>query len=732
MAEAYGNQVQKWRAYVKAYVSSQTDTTATIKCETYFQSIKWGYDTGATASATVNGKTDSTGRFTAHSGSGQSVTQHCVTKTLTVNKGSSARNVWCSGTVNLIGGYHNGSSSAGCNVLVYARSYYQPRPPKNFAVAYSSDTSQKLTWQGDYTGMDGGYPWATVHIERRTDGGQWVTIANLKWDAVNYTDNSTGPNHKYEYRAYAKGAGGTSVNTDVRTVWTTPAAPASVTLSKTAGTMVRVGADVSGVRTATSYEVESNLNGSGWGGSQATESFPISIDVGGGRARVRVRSVRADLKSAWTESDEIATITPPLAPAVTGLPSVAATGSSQTLAWSPNHPDGSAQVSAEVEYAVGDAVKTVSIQGDADTWQVPAEVMATAKTVSFRVRTKGLHASWGAWSSAVVMVVAVAPAGFFTSPASDGFVVESLPLRFEWDVTDATGIASQSLRVSTLDGTSVIVRALDASLRSAEVGIGDGLLDNTSYKATLDVRGGSSLGASIERLFRTKYNGPAEPVATITTGDGLSASILISYGIDPDGELPDTVSVDVVRADAGGSTAIARGLSSGQTAIDPLPPLNVPVTYVVTARSDIGTVTEARFTYTVDSQGFEAYNFGRAAERCHALGYDASGDESFQHSGEAFNFALGPDAPHLPTFYPDGDLSASGRHSYTMVDLDAFRALRAEARRRDSSLCWFRDAFGNRSFCTVSMSFGYDAADYGAYKVSATLEEVVWEEPANA
>lgn len=653
-----------------------------------------------------------------------------TSKSWDFTRGASAQNVTVFFRYWTNSGSMNGRVSK--TITIPQRGYSKPKPPKSFALEYSSDTSQKLTWQGDYTGMDGAYPWYSVHVDRRTDGGKWTTIANLGWSAVNYTDNSTEANHRYDYRLFAKGAGGTSSYTSEQTVYTTPAAPASVSLSKVIQTNVRVSADVSGVRTATAYEVETNLNDGGWSGNQSVPGFPVTVDLGGGKAVVRVRSTRGALKSDWVESAPITTIMPPLAPSVTVAQGVVMPqGTDPVIRWSPNHPDGSVQTAAQVQLTRGSQPPTVEdVAGDAT--EYVAKVGAVTGSYTVRVRTKGIHSDWGEWSQAVSFAIAVPPTGFFTSPATDDAVVAVLPLSLAWEVTDATGVAKQSLRISTPDGTNVIVRELPTGARTLDIGLSDGLVDKTAYTATLDVRGGSGLPATFSRAFETKYNGPAEPVVSVATGDGLSAEIKVDFGSDVEGTRPDTVTAEVSRVDQSGTTLVASGLLSGQTAIDKLPPLNVPVEYVVTATSDIGTVTEVRVGHVVDSQGFEAYNFGRAAERCYLLGYDASGDESVEHSGEAFYFALGPDAPNMPTFYMDGDMAASGRHSYSIVDGALYASLRAESRRRGSGLCWFRSAFGGRAFCRVGVSLGYDASDYGVFKASMSLEESVWEEPANA
>ena len=68
-----------------------------------------------------------------------------------------------------------------------------------------------------------------------------------------------------------------------------------------------------------------------------------------GTVRYRARAVKSGLKGPWTESNEVTTICPPLAPSIRGVRAAYATGSTATLEWVPNHPDGSAQTSAEVQ-----------------------------------------------------------------------------------------------------------------------------------------------------------------------------------------------------------------------------------------------------------------------------------------------------------------------------------------------------------------------------------------------
>lgn len=424
--------------------------------------------------------------------------------------------------------YASGATASG-SAAIPARQYLKPNPPKSFAASRVSDAQMKLTWQGDYTGMDGDKPWSGIYVDRRTDDGDWQNVANLGWDAVNYTDNSTSANHKYEYRLCAYGPGGNSDHVTAAALYTTPAAPASVSVSRVSGTSVRVSADVSTAPYAESYEVQSNLNSGGWEAVDTVEMFPITDDAGGGTAVYRVRSVIGSLRSAWTESDPVTTIVPPLAPSVTvaGGASVVPTGTALVVTWVPNHPDGSAQTAAQVESEFGNLASAVTdVDGDATSLQLGT--FAAAGMLRVRVRTKGADPDWGAWSGWVSVTVAVPPSVHFSVPPVDGASVGALPLTVEWDVADSTGVASQSIALLDASGRTLYSAEPGPSVRELVLGDSTYRLSNTTeYSLRITVRGGSSLTATAERSFRTSFAEPARPTAQAAT-DPSDMSVAVS------------------------------------------------------------------------------------------------------------------------------------------------------------------------------------------------------------
>lgn len=430
--------------------------------------------------------------------------------------------------------YASGATASG-SASVPARQYLKPNPPKSFAASRVSDVQMKLTWQGNYTGMEGDRPWTGIYVDRRTDDGDWQNIANLSRDAVNYLDNSTSSNRKYEYRLCAYGPGGNSDHVSAPALYTTPAAPASVAVSRVSGTSVRVSADVSTAPYAQSFEVQSNLNSGGWEAVDEVEMFPITDDAGGGTAVYRVRSVIGSLRSAWTESDPITTIVPPLAPSVTvaGGASVVPTGTDLVVTWVPNHPDGSAQTAAQVNFRFAPPViseTTKDVSGSATSYKIHA--MGMSGTMSVRVRTKGADEDWGAWSGWVSVTVARPPAVHFSVPPVDGAAIGALPLTVEWDVTDSTGVASQS--IALLDASGRTLYSAEPGPKVRELVLGDStyrLSNATDYRLRITVRGGSSLTATAERSFRTSFAEPARPTAqAVTDPSDMSVAVSVQAG----------------------------------------------------------------------------------------------------------------------------------------------------------------------------------------------------------
>ena len=196
-------------------VSTVNDTTSRITVTAALED-KYAAQYGTHYDVIVNGVTYRS-RDVLLNNYGNWATRDAVTFTVDVGRGASGWN--CSVQIHVYGKTYNnyyGSAGGDAWATEYAwipqRGYSQPHPPRNPKLARVSDTSHKITWDVDYTGMDGAYPWAGVYVDRRADDGSWVNIADVSWDVTNYTDNSTTAGHKYEYRLCAHGPGGNSAH----------------------------------------------------------------------------------------------------------------------------------------------------------------------------------------------------------------------------------------------------------------------------------------------------------------------------------------------------------------------------------------------------------------------------------------------------------------------------------------------------------------------------------------
>lgn len=731
MATGYGNFVSGsgygWRVQVVVNVASETATTITYNVYGQFYN-EHRILSFANGSVSGGGQSRSWDGSTRNLNSGNPGTTNFASYSVTLNKGSSARTETFSARFQVTGGYGNGTSNASVGVTVPAITYSAPNAPSNCSASRNSDTQATVTWSNGSTSTT--QPRTAVLVERQTDSGSWVQVASLSASATNYTDNGISSDHRYAYRVRSQGNGGTSGYSTSGYIYTTPAAPTSVTAAKESTSSVTLSAE--GLPAwAEGYEIERTADGGGsWDSVGTADTFPwTDASAPAGTISYRVRSYRGDLYSAYVESNSITTITPPLAPTVQALPSVVATGSTLTVQWAPNHPDGSEQSSAQVEYTVGSgSAQTATVQGAATSYRLPASATSSAGTVSVRVRTHGLDDEWGAWSAAQTVRVAVPPSVAITSPATDGSIVDALPVTFAWTASDSTGVSSQTFEL-IYGGRTVLTRQLSGSVRSLELTDSDYLFANlTGYSVRLTVRGGSSLSTAAVRTFQTDWEEPAVPNAYAEYVDGLSCAVTVLPGDDDGGELPPPVSFSVVRLLPDGSQwLVADNLVDGQQALDRLPPLNVDYTYLVTAYAETGVSSMQELPAHVDSGGMEAFNFGRGASTALLMGYNASGSESADHGGTLYDFATGDGS--LPLFYPTGALTGSASRSYAVTSRD--HANRVRALSREYPEAWFRDFDGNRMLCKAAFSISLVQGSRDVRTIDVTMDECAFEEASN-
>ena len=441
--------------------------------------------------------------------------------------------------------------------------------PVNPIATRNSDRQIKVTWQ------NGGPPYpnwtfnyATISRETNFPGsllpptGHSTYLGQLPDNSTSYTDNGISPDSKYGYTFeiwWLESGMNRGMTQWTNVVYTTPAAPISVKVTRPSNDYLTV--DITGpARWATSYEIQrSTDSGKSWTAAGSTSSFPWN-DTSAPESAVmyRVRATVSGLYSAWTQSNELV-VGPPLAPTVTGIPNVVPTGTVITFSWTPNHPDGSPQTQAQVEFVFNGETHTYDISGDTATYSFDSGEQTGDLTV--RVRTHGIDDEWGAWSQYYACGIYYPPSVLVTDPSSDTATVGYVPYVFKWNSVDDTGISSQKLEIFR-DGQTVFSKTLDGAARELSIGLSDLPFENgAAYSVTVTASGGSGLSSSYTRQFSVDWIEPAVPEADVETmADGFYAFITVHEGT-PTGDEPDTATFTVARVIDGAEYVLEEGLT---------------------------------------------------------------------------------------------------------------------------------------------------------------------------
>ena len=150
-----------WCAYVDVAEVRRTDTTVTYRV-THGYGTRYAIDCYANGSSSAGGSWNGSVYSTNNSGW---VWVQCTSRDVELARGNGdAYNHTFTGQINVTGGFGNGTSNASNTVTVPCRAYHTPHTPKNIRAERLSDTSAKISWDVDYTGMNGDYPWSTVTV----------------------------------------------------------------------------------------------------------------------------------------------------------------------------------------------------------------------------------------------------------------------------------------------------------------------------------------------------------------------------------------------------------------------------------------------------------------------------------------------------------------------------------------------------------------------------------------
>ena len=603
---------KRWaRGYVEAWVSSETDTTATI-----YWRIVCQQRSAALYGQEANGYVDGSyvgwcGGHLENSSSGY-VNVCSTSGHKTVNKTSAARNVpvTISTRVAPVDGYGSVTTSwysATCYVSIKGITVYAPNAPSGLTNVRESDSKNVLSWAAPSTSTT--KPVTAQLIERSVDGGEWSQVASVGGTATSYADTTTAADHYYAYRIRSQNGAGYSDYSTSGFTYNTPAAPGKVTASRLAQNTVGLTIE-NAARTATGLDMQRSADGEQWADITSVSGSPVTEATdspGGGTFWYRARNTRGELVSDWSPaSNAVVTITPPNAPTLVSPASgvVVSKAQEQVLfQWLHNPVDGSAQTAAELRYSLdgGQTWQVVEISGNAASYGL-SNAFAVNSTVTWGVRTKGADEDFGPWSGNRAFNVYQEPMVAFAQP-TDGFVVENTPIALKLQYEDPSGeLVSAAMSIS--DGSRVVwsrtVSGTDYVITADEW-----VPDNyATYYATAEVRSSSSLTASASRSFATAFVPPVPAGVTVENDVETGFARLSVYLDDTDPELEPAKSVTVYREVAGARVLLGEGLQPGAGLVDRYAPVNVDYSYAVVSVADSGAVSTTTVPARLDSQWF--------------------------------------------------------------------------------------------------------------------------------
>lgn len=493
-----------------------------------------------------------------------------------------------------------------------------PAAPTSASASRNSDAKATVTW---VRGAGADTTYSRVYVERSTDGGTWTSLGYVAGTATSYADNSISANHSYRYRVRAYNSTAYSSYATSGYIYTTPAAPASVSGGRAQdGTSVILTVANSGTRNATGFDVQYRASSSGtWAdatvaSSTGTPVESITVSNMSGQFYFRVRNTRGTLASAWAESDLVVTITPPNAPTLVSPSSgstIGATGTTKsvTFEWQHNPVDGSAQTAAELRY------RRTTVQTWTTVSTTTAQSMAVTLNIGhsyvWQVRTKGADADFGPWSSVQGFDIQYPPTVAMTEPSS---TVDAMPIGYSVDYIDGGFVFVEGTLTVKRNGAAVYSEPLptvatdpeSTSTITGEITSGEWIPDNGTYTFEFTVRSSSTLETTTTGTVEIELGGPW-PGMIDTNNDPETGYCNVETGWRADSGTMEPTYATLYRVVGGERVLLADNLADGDYVLDRYAPLNTPYTYEIVTHDETGGVAVATFSNEIVTDRWFVY-----------------------------------------------------------------------------------------------------------------------------
>lgn len=383
------------------------------------------------------------------------------------------------------------------------------------------------------------------------------------------------------------------------------------------------------VSNADSYDIQYSTEKRYFDSSSEVQSLSVESVVGhaevtgltsGQEYFFRVRAVKGDQKSAWTDIKSIVLGDKPAAPTTWSSTSTAIVGEPLNLYWMHNTSDGSKWTKTELELIVDGQKTTINnfknntAEDEADaaiTYSVDTSRYSEGTKVEWRVRTAGITGDWSDWSILRTVDIYATPSVEVYLPETElgsfplvinaiiGQQTNQKPIGYHISVIARDSYESvDNLGNSTIvnEGSAVFEKYFDVSDVSLDLTLSAGdinLENNINYSVICTVSMDSGLIAEDSSSFKVAWTDiEYSPNAEISIDpDSLTASIM-PFCENEEGVLIQNVRMSVYRREYDGSfTELATNLSPGTTIIDPHPALDYARYRIVAITPSTGAVS---------------------------------------------------------------------------------------------------------------------------------------------
>ncbi|WP_146072849.1 hypothetical protein [Cryobacterium sp. Y62] len=506
-----------------------------------------------------------------------------------------------------------------------------PGTPTSVAGVRNSDSQVTVSWA--QSSPSNGQP-TTNTVRRMINGGAWANAANIS--PASSVALTAAANQKIIYGVVASNSAGSSAySASSIPIYTTPAAPSSVSAAKSGSDIIVSWANnvaFSEYETVVWHGVVSDgtttwdgsaLTTVGTGGTSYTHEDPDNSQVHAYRVQAKNLDTGA-LTSAFVQSNSVQLLASPNAPTFGTVPRDADKAADLVVGWEHNPVDTTGQTAYEFGYSTDGGStweSTGKVTSGTSSYTISASTYAGNETVTVRVRTWGSATSGGPddtgvspWSTTETVTFKTLPVASITSPA-DSSTATRARLTVVLGFTQAESASFVRATIGLYRGGELLEEVVSTTLGGTR--LVTKVRDDATYTVKATVLDSNGLNSSqVSSTFSVAYTLPVMAGVTVVyLEDSAIAQLDLAIPSPGTGEAA-AVTVTIMRTIDGKTETVVEEYptTAELTILDMTPTIHGTNEYTVTTFSADGatadtaatsTTTEGQWAFLSSGEGFD-------------------------------------------------------------------------------------------------------------------------------